>query len=140
MDTANMTAQELRELALERENAHATLLRDYAQIETESPVEESEPVSPFERVLEFEGEKYVVDMRRVKSRSCVRHIAKIQEASAKGEEYTTGPLLDLYDFIFSGKVDEHVVEVVTAKYGYDDAEEIMRIESALMEMLNVKNS
>ena len=48
-------------------------------------------------------------------------------------------MLALYDFVFSGNVDNHVVEVVTNKLGYDDAEEIMRIESALLEKLDAKN-
>ena len=40
---------------------------------------------------------------------------------------------------FGGDCDNHVVEIVTAKLGYDDAEEIMRIESALLEKLDAKN-
>ena len=38
-----------------------------------------------------------------------------------------------------GKVDDKVCAVVKAKMGYEDFEEIMRIENALFEGIEVKN-
>ena len=119
MDISNMSAEQLRELAAEKENSRAKLEHDYLDFVQDKP-----KYAPYERIIEFEGEEYVVDMRRIKSREFMRRMARV---------------LALYDFVFSGNVDNHVVEVVTAKLGYDDAEEIMRIESALLEKLDAKN-
>lgn len=77
-------------------------------------------------------------MRRIKSREFMRRMARVSDAEQNSPE-ALSPVLALYDFVFSGNVDNHVVEVVTAKLGYDDAEEIMRIESALLEKLDAKN-
>lgn len=133
MDISNMSAEQLRELAAEKENSRAKLEHDYLGFVQDKPEH-----APYERVLEFEGEEYVVDMRRIKSREFMRRMARVSDAEQNSPE-ALSPVLALYDFVFSGNVDNHVVEVVTAKLGYDDAEEIMRIESALLEKLDAKN-
>lgn len=133
MDISNMSAEQLRELAAEKENSRAKLEHDYLDFVQDKPVH-----APYEHVLEFEGEEYVIDMRRIKSREFMRCMARVSDAEQNSPE-ALSPVLALYDFVFSGNVDNHVVEVVTAKLGYDDAEEIMRIESALLEKLDAKN-
>lgn len=133
MDISNMSAEQLRELAAEKENSRAKLEHDYLDFVQDKPKH-----APYERIIEFEGEEYVVDMRRIKSREFMRRMARVNDAEQNSPE-ALSPVLALYDFVFSGNVDNHVVEVVTAKLGYDDAEEIMRIESALLEKLDAKN-
>lgn len=133
MDISNMSAEQLRELAAEKENSRAKLEHDYLDFVQDKP-----KYAPYERIIEFEGEEYVVDMRRIKSREFMRRMARVNDAEQNSPE-ALSPVLALYDFVFSGNVDNHVVEVVTAKLGYDDAEEIMRIESALLEKLDAKN-
>lgn len=133
MDVSNMTAAQLRELAEQKENSRANLEAKYLDFVDKKPEH-----APYERVIEFEGEEYVVDMRRIKSREFMRCMARVSDAGKDNPEAIT-PVLALYDFVFSGNVDNHVVEVVTNKLGYDDAEEIMRIESALLEKLDAKN-
>lgn len=133
MDISNMSAEQLRELAAEKENSRAKLEHDYLNFVQDKPKH-----APYERIIEFEGEEYVVDMRRIKSREFMRRMARVSDAEQNSPE-ALSPVLALYDFVFSGNVDNHVVEVVTAKLGYDDAEEIMRIESALLEKLDAKN-
>ena len=124
MDISNMSAEQLRELAAEKENSRAKLEHDYLDFVQDKPKH-----APYE---------YVVDMRRIKSREFMRRMARVSDAEQNSPE-ALSPVLALYDFVFSGNVDNHVVEVVTAKLGYDDAEEIMRIESALLEKLDAKN-
>ena len=133
MDISNMSAEQLRELAAEKENSRAKLEHDYLDFVQDKPKH-----APYESIIEFEGEEYVVDMRRIKSREFMRRMARVNDAEQNSPE-ALSPVLALYDFIFSGNVDNHVVEVVTGKLGYDDAEEIMRIESALLEKLDAKN-
>lgn len=133
MDVSNMSAEQLRALAEKKELSRADLEKKYLDFETEE-----QKHAPYERVIEFEGEEYVVDMRRIKSREFMRCMARVSDAGKDNPEAIT-PVLALYDFVFSGNVDNHVVEVVTNKLGYDDAEEIMRIESALLEKLDAKN-
>ena len=140
MDTANMTATELRALANEREATRLRLMKDYTDVDdTHETFSSSGHIEPWERVLEFEGEKYPIDMRRIKSRRFLHILAAVQDAHEQGDDQPISPTLALFDYVFGGKVDDRIVEVVTAKYGYDNAEEIIRIESALLEMLDTKN-
>ena len=122
MDISNMSAEQLRELAAEKENSRAKLEHDYLDF-----VQDKHKYAPYERVIEFEGEEYVV-----------RRMARVSDAEQNSPE-ALSPVLALYDYLFGGDCDNHVVEIVTAKLGYDDAEEIMRIESALLEKLDAKN-
>lgn len=133
MDISNMSAEQLRELAAEKENSRAKLEHDYLDFVQDKP-----KYAPYERIIEFEGEEYVVDMRRTKSREFMRRMARVNDAEQNSPE-ALSPVLALYDYLFGGDCDNHVVEIVTAKLGYDDAEEIMRIESALLEKLDAKN-
>lgn len=133
MDVSNMSAEQLRELAEQKEKSRANLEAKYLDFTSEK-----QEYAPYERVIEFEGEEYVVDMRRIKSREFMRLMARVSDAEQNSPE-ALSPVLALYDYLFSGDCDNHVVEVVTNKLGYDDAEEIMRIESALLEKLDAKN-
>ena len=111
MDISNMSAEQLRELAAEKENSRAKLEHDYLDFVQDKP-----KYAPYERIIEFEGEEYVVDMRRIKSREFMRRMARVSDAEQNSPE-ALSPVLALYD----------------------DAEEIMRIESALLEKLDAKN-
>ena len=57
MDISNMSAEQLRELAAEKENSRAKLEHDYLDF-----VQDKHKYAPYERVIEFEGEEYVVDI------------------------------------------------------------------------------
>lgn len=133
MDVSNMTAAQLRELAEQKENSRSNLEAKYLGVADNKPEH-----APYERVIEFEGEEYVVDMRRVKSREFMRRMARVNDVKQDSPE-ALSPVLSLYDFVFGGDCDSHVVDVVTKKLGYDNAEEILRIESALLEQLDAKN-
>lgn len=133
MDVSNMSAEQLRELAEQKEKSRANLEAKYLDF-----VPEKIERAPYERVIEFEDEEYVVDMRRTKSREFMRHMARVSDAEQNSPE-ALSPVLALYDYLFGGDCDNHVVDVVTKKLGYDDAEEILRIESALLEKLDAKN-
>nr|DAS17230.1 MAG TPA: hypothetical protein [Caudoviricetes sp.] len=133
MDVSNMSAEQLRALAEKKERSRANLEKKYLDFETEE-----QKHAPYERVIEFEDEEYVVDMRRTKSREFMRLMARVSDAEQNSPE-ALSPVLALYDYLFSGDCDNHVVDVVTKKLGYDDAEEILRIESALLEKLDAKN-
>ncbi|ACV51016.1 hypothetical protein Apar_0586 [Lancefieldella parvula DSM 20469] len=133
MDVSNMSAEQLRELAEQKEKSRANLEAKYLDF-VPGKIERA----PYERVIEFEDEEYVVDMRRTKSREFMRHMARVSDAEQNSPE-ALSPVLALYDYLFGGDCDNHVVDVVTKKLGYDDAEEILRIESALLEKLDAKN-
>ena len=94
---------------------------------------------PWEKPVEFEGETYLVDMRKPKSRKFLKMLADVQRASAKGGKPDLTGTLAMFDFVFAGGVDEQVERVVTEKMGYDDFQEILRIESALFELIDIKN-
>lgn len=136
MDIDEMTPEQLRELATAKEEERVQLESKYLQFK---PVKTSGRLEPYERELEFEGEHYIVDMRRIKSRRFVQLIADVQRVQNKEDSEKLPATLKLYEYLFGGTCDEHVVGVVEDKLGYDDAEEIFRIENALMEMLDTKN-
>ena len=138
MDIENMTPDELREYAAEKERRREELTARYMGRPAKAPGLQL-AAEPWERDIEFEGETYRVDMRRVKSREFIRRFGAVQRHQQRGEEIPIDELLGLYDYLFSGKVDDRVVEVVTAKMGYEDFEEISRIENALLEAIDLKN-
>ena len=65
--------------------------------------------------------------------------ADVQRKAEKGGQADVSDSLALFDFVFSGGVDEQVERVVTEKMGYDDFQEILRIEAALFEEIDIKN-
>lgn len=101
----------------------------------------SKSPSQFTREVEFEGIKYAVDMRRAKSREFVRRIAAMQKSAEKSEggNADISDVLAVFDYLFGGEVDDKVASVVEQAKGYDDFEEIMRIETALFEAVGAKN-
>ncbi len=47
--------------------------------------------------------------------------------------------LDMLDYVFGEDGIEHVARVVTAKLGYEDYEEMFRIESGILDSVDLKN-
>lgn len=137
MDIENMTAEELREYALQKEQSHNDLLSRYMN----KPVQAAPTLAPYEKVVEFEGVTYVVDTRRIRSMEFLRLLANAQEA-AKGANNGDIPLkntLEMFDYAFSGSVATQVNDAVVAKLGYADFQEVLRIYSALFNSLELKN-
>ena len=140
MNIEDMTPEQLREYATEKELKRRELEQRYVRCEEPAPVA---PIvgmpKPWEKAVEFEGETYHVDMRRIKSREFIRMFAKFQEHQRGGEDATASEVLAIYDHVFGGDVDEAVTRLVIAKMGYEDFEEITRIESGILAELDVKN-
>lgn len=137
-----MTPEQLREYAAEKERSRARLTERYVGPDAvpEAPAApRPEPAQAWERDVEFEGETYRVDMRRAKSRAFVRIMARVQRSRDREGSASLEDMLDLFDQLFGGEVDDHVCRVVEARLGYDDAEEIIRIEAALLEAIDAKN-
>ena len=138
MNIDDMTPEQLREYATAKEMQRETITARYMDREPNFKVVQ-DCKEPYEKDVEFEGETYRIDMRRIKSREFIRMFAEFQDYERKGEDAPISCALALYDFVFGGKVDDKVCEVVKAKMGYEDFEEIMRIENALFEGIEVKN-
>lgn len=132
MNVEDMTPEQLREYALAKEARREELTARYMDRE---PAPAIAAKNPWERDVEFEGETYRVDMRRVKTREFLRAIARFQGA----DDVPIADTLALYDLVFGGEVDDKVCRVVMAKMGYEDYEEIMRIESGIFEAIDLKN-
>lgn len=138
MNIEDMTPEQLRDYALAKEEQRKAITARYMGYEQDEP--ETAPTrQPWERDVEFEGEVYRVDVRRIKSREFIRMFAKFQAYEKRGEDAPVADALALYDYVFSGDVDAKVCEVVRAKMGYEDFEEIMRIENGLFENIDLKN-
>ena len=138
MNIEDMTPEQLREYATAKEMQRETITARYMDREPRLSVVPDDK-QPYEKDVEFEGETYRVDMRRIKSREFIRMFAEFQDYERKGEDAPISCALALYDFVLGGKVDDKVCEVVKAKMGYEDFEEIMRIENELFNRLEVKN-
>ena len=132
MNVEDMTPEQLREYALAKEARREELTARYMGRE---PAPAIAAKNPWDRDVEFEGETYRVDMRRVKTREFLRAIARFQGA----DDVPIADTLALYDLVFGGEVDDKVCRVVVAKMGYEDYEEIMRIESGIFEAIDLKN-
>lgn len=132
MNVEDMTPEQLREYALAKEARREELTARYMDRE---PAPAIAAKNPWERDVEFEGETYRVDMRRVKTREFLRAIARFQGA----DDVPIADTLALYDLVFGGEVDDKVCRVVVTKMGYEDYEEIMRIESGIFEAIDLKN-
>lgn len=131
-DIINLDPVALRALADEKEKAELTA--KYMDMPAVGPAKK-----PWEKAVEFEGETYYIDMRKPKSRKFLRLFADVQRKAEKGGQADVSDSLALFDFVFSGGVDEQVERVVTEKMGYDDFQEILRIEAALFEEIDIKN-
>ena len=145
MNIEDMTPEQLREYAAAKEARCENLTAHYMDRATGEAIDPKPKFTmldckqPYENDIECEGETYRVDMRRIKSREFIRMFAEFQDYERKGEDAPISCALALYDFVFGGKVDDKVCEVVKAKMGYEDFEEIMRIENELFNHLEVKN-
>lgn len=144
MDIKDMTPAQLREYAAEKERT-ANDMRDRYLCVNESPklktVEGKKPLHPWDREVEFEGETYTVDMRRTKSREFVRLVAAMQKSANQSGDGSAeiADVIAVFDYLFGGEVDDKVAATVRASKGYDDFEEIMRIEGAIFEAVGAKN-
>ena len=166
MDINEMTPEQLREMAESKERMRAHLEEQYLGF-TPAPVVEFDPsakrqaLQPWEKAVEVEGVTYALDMRRFRSRKVLKQIAKAQSAaqernrvyeeairSGMTEEKATSKANDGVSIdeqlgyltaMLGEEVEDRVAEAVTAKMGYDDIEEIVRIEELLIESANLKN-
>lgn len=165
MDINEMTPEQLREMAEAKERMRAHLEEQYlgykpAILEFDSPAKRQK-LEPWQKAVEVEGTEYILDMRRFKSRKVLKEIARAQRDSKKRnrvyeeavlsgmpEEEATREAnkdVDIEDQLgylaamLGEDVEDRVAEAVTAKMGYDDIEEIVRIEQLLIESAQLKN-
>lgn len=134
-----MTPEQLREYAAEKERAHDALVSRYMDAPAPSPLTAvpGKP-EPWEKDVEFEGVTYRVDMRRLKSREFVRRYAAVRKSMESGGGADIEEMMGLFGFVFEN-IDKQVESVVIEKLGYDDFEEIYRIESGIFEAVEAKN-
>mgnify|MGYP007102569212 FL=1 len=166
MDINEMTPEQLREMAESKERMRAHLEERYLGF-TPAPIVEFDPsakrqaLQPWEKAVEVEGVEYTLDMRRFRSRKVLKQIARAQRGSAARnsvyekairsgmtEEEATAAAnegvsideqLGYLTAMLGEEVEDRVAEAVTAKMGYDDIEEIVRIEGLLIESASLKN-
>lgn len=165
MDVNEMTPEQLREMAEAKERMRAHLEEQYlgykpAIIDFDAAAKRQE-LEPWEKPVEVEGTEYILDMRRFKSRKVLKALARAQRDSKKrnrifeeavrsgmSEEEATREAnkdVDIEDQLgylaamLGEDVEDRVAEAVTAKMGYDDIEEIVRIEQLLIEAAQLKN-
>lgn len=139
MNIDEMTPEQLREYAAKKDAARKALENRYIDDGEVAATEHQR--APWEQLVEFEGEGYWVDVRRTKSMSFVRQFAKVQRSQKESKDGTPDidAVIGMMDTLFAGETHDSVVAHVVAEKGYDDFEEIYRIEAALMEGLDLKN-
>lgn len=141
MEASEMTPEELRRYAAEKEASRRDLERRYLDMAPAAPAPApGASRSPWEREVEFEGDRYVVDMRPFRSREFFRRAARINDERSAGSMSTTD-MLDFYEFCFGGDggVDERVTARVTERLGYEDYQEVLRIEDGIFGLVDAKN-
>ena len=165
MDVNEMTPEQLREMAESKEHMRAHLEEQYlgykpAILDFDAAAKRQK-LEPWQKAVVVEGTEYVLDMRRFKSRKVLKEIARAQRDSKKrnrvyeeavlsgmSEEEATREAnkeVDIEDQLgylaamLGEDVEDRVAEAVTAKMGYDDIEEIVRIEQLLIESAQLKN-
>lgn len=166
MDINEMTPEQLREMAESKERMRAHLEERYLGF-TPAPVVEFDPsakrqaLQPWEKAVEVEGVEYTLDMRRFRSRKVLKQIARARRESqarnsvyekairsgmtedeataAANEGVSIDEQLGYLTAMLGEEVEDRVAEAVTAKMGYDDIEEIVRIEGLLIESASLKN-
>lgn len=165
MDINEMTPEQLREMAESKERMRAHLEERYLGYEPAildfDAAAKRQKLDPWQKAVVVEGTEYVLDMRRFKSRKVLKQIAKAQSATQKrnrvyeeaicsgmSEEEATSKAnegvsideqLGYLTAMLGEDVEDRVAEAVTAKMGYDDIEEIVRIEGLLIESARLKN-
>lgn len=166
MDVTDMTPEQLRALAESKERIRASLEEEYLDIKSPQVLDfktgaKAPARKPWEKDVEVEGVTYTLDMRRFKSRKVLKEIAKAQrEAARRAKVYAAAvkagktpdeaeresnegveldEQLSYMTAMLGEDVEDAVAEAVTARMGYDDIEEIMRIEGLLVEAAQLKN-
>lgn len=159
MNIEDMTPDQIQAYVQAKQDSRQRLESRYLGIE---PVPmPGKQIEPYEKLIEIDGVGYPVDMRRFASRTGIRKIAEQQKAAkarereidalvrsgetreAAQDRVNSGAdidsMLGLYDYFFGGKVDDLVVQTVTDAKGYDDFDEIFRIETLLFDAVNQGN-
>lgn len=118
----NLTPEQLRELAdkMEQEGSGAI---DYNDL--------TEQVKPYVRIVELDGIKVKIDMRRVKDYRTVAMIARID----KGETFAA---VELFDFLLGDERDK-VINALSDADGFCDAEVFIKFCTRLLEEVGAKN-
>lgn len=75
MNIEDMTPEQLREYATAKENQREAITARYMDREPNFKVVQDHK-EPYEKDVEFEGETYRIDMRRIKSREFIRMFGK----------------------------------------------------------------
>lgn len=165
MDVNEMTPEQLREMAESKERMRAHLEEQYlgykpAILDFDTAAK-PQKLEPWQKAVVVEGTEYVLDMRRFKSRKVLKQIARAQRESAlrnsvyekairsgmteaeataaANEGVSIDEQLGYLTAMLGEEVEDRVAEAVTAKMGYDDIEEIVRIEGLLIESASLKN-
>lgn len=165
MDVNEMTPEQLREMAESKERMRAHLEEQYLDYKPAildfDAAAKRQKLEPWEKAVVVEGTEYVLDMRRFKSRKVLKQIARAQRESASrnslyekairsgmteaeataaaNEGVSIDEQLGYLTAMLGEEVEDRVAEAVTAKMGYDDIEEIVRIEGLLIESASLKN-
>ncbi len=137
MEIENMTPEELREYAAEKESARKALTDRYMGREpgrNDGFKVVTDGAKPWERKVECDGETFWVDMRRLRSREFIRRSAAMQDRDPSISEQ-----LDLFEFVFEGSVQEQVERLVERRLGYVDYVEVLEIEGEILELVDAKN-
>lgn len=165
MDVNEMTPEQLREMAESKERMRAHLEEQYLGYKPVildfDTAAKPQKLEPWQKAVVVEGTEYVLDMRRFKSRKVLKQIARAQRESASrnsvyekairsgmteaeataaaNEGVSIDEQLGYLTAMLGEEVEDRVAEAVTAKMGYDDIEEIVRIEGLLIESASLKN-
>ncbi len=133
MQIEDMTPEQLREYAAEKERARQALTDRYMGREIANAPAASGP-APWDRAVECRGEVFHVDMRRLRSREFIRRSASMQDG-----EPTLSDKLSLFDYVFEGAVQEQAERLVEREVGYVDYLEVLGIEAEIFELVGAKN-
>lgn len=158
MNIEDMTPEQLREYAAAKEERRAALETRYisdAPTSAEAVLNKGEVASvaeaqdkvvlvtpnqhePYMQPIEFEGETYWIDNRKVYSQTFILKLAKVRRKIDKEGEADVLDMVELFDFIM-GNENDHITEVATKAKGFDDFREIYRIKEAIFDELDIKN-
>lgn len=118
----NLTPEQLRELAdkIEQDDSY---IDDYSDL--------TEQAKPYVRIVELDGIKVKIDMRRVKDYRTVALIARID----KGESFAA---VELFDFLLGNERDK-VIDALSDADGFCDAETFIKFCTRLLEKVGAKN-
>lgn len=150
MNIEDMTPEELREYAAEKEARRKALEKRYigdggseggeppTAVEKARKPWEKERREPWEKPVEVDGVTYWVDMRTAKSERFVKRLSDVQRELKADGDAEIALMLDLYEFLL-GPECRHVTEVVTEAVGYDDFVEIYAIKQKIFDSIDLKN-